>query len=80
VPQLALSWLLHQPVVTSVIIGANNMNQLEDNLRSVDVTLTPEELQKLDEVSKLPPEYPGWMLQFTGGDRQLVWPGPERRI
>ena len=80
VPQLALSWLLHQPVTTSVIIGANSMNQLEDNLRSVDVSFTSDELQKLDEVSKLPPEYPGWMLQFTGGDRQEVWPGPERRI
>jgi aryl-alcohol dehydrogenase-like predicted oxidoreductase len=71
VPQLALAWLLHQRVVTSVIIGANKMEQLEDNLKSVDVQFTPEELQRLDEVSKLAPEYPGWMLEFTGGDRKL---------
>ncbi|WP_375435568.1 aldo/keto reductase [uncultured Hymenobacter sp.] len=70
VAQIALAWLLHQPVVTSVIIGAKKMEQLEDNLKSVDVQLTPEELKQLDEVSKLSPEYPGWMLEFTGGDRQ----------
>ncbi|MBX0291166.1 aldo/keto reductase [Hymenobacter sp. HSC-4F20] len=70
VAQLALAWLLHQPVVSSVIIGAKKMDQLEDNLKAVDVQFTPEELQQLDEVSKLAPEYPGWMLDFTGGDRQ----------
>jgi aryl-alcohol dehydrogenase-like predicted oxidoreductase len=71
VAQLALAWLLHQPVVTSVIIGANKMEQLEDNLKSVDVSFTADELQKLDEISKLPPEYPGWMLERTGGDRKI---------
>lgn len=70
VAQLALAWLLHQPVVTSVIIGANKMEQLEDNLKSIEVKFTPDELQKLDGVSKLPVEYPGWMLEFTKGDRQ----------
>ncbi|WP_139925705.1 aldo/keto reductase [Hymenobacter sp. DG01] len=71
VAQLALAWLLHQPVVSSVIIGAKKMDQLEDNLKAVDVQFSPEELQQLDEVSKLAPEYPGWMLDFTKGDRQL---------
>jgi aryl-alcohol dehydrogenase-like predicted oxidoreductase len=71
VAQLALSWLLHQPAVTSVIIGANSMEQLEDNLKSVDVRLEGEELKKIDEVSKLPEEYPGWMLSWTGRDRQV---------
>lgn len=70
VAQVALAWLLHQPVVTSVIIGAKKMEQLEDNLKSVDVQLTPEELQNLAEISQLAPEYPGWMLDFTKGDRQ----------
>jgi aryl-alcohol dehydrogenase-like predicted oxidoreductase len=74
VPQLALAWLLHQPAVTTVIIGANKMEQLEDNLKSVDVVFTAEELKQLDEVSKLPAEYPGWMLAFVGYDRQLEWP------
>jgi aryl-alcohol dehydrogenase-like predicted oxidoreductase len=62
--------LLHQPVVSSVIIGAKNNTQLEDNLKSIDVTFTPEELKKLDEVSKLPAEYPHWMLERQGGDRR----------
>jgi aryl-alcohol dehydrogenase-like predicted oxidoreductase len=70
VAQLALAWLLHQPAVTSVIIGANKMEQLEDNLKSIDVRFSTEDLQKLDEVSKLPAEYPGWMLEFTMGDRK----------
>jgi len=70
VAQLALAWLLHQPAVSSVIIGANSIAQLDDNLKSVDVQFTAEELQKLDEASKLPPEYPGWMLEFTKGDRK----------
>lgn len=67
---LTLAWLLHQKVVTSVIIGTKKMEQLDDNLSAVDVQFTPEELQQLDEVNKLTPEYPGWMLDFTGGDRK----------
>jgi len=74
IAQLALAWLLHQPVVTSVIIGANKMEQLDDNLKSVDVNFTADELKKLDEVSRLPMEYPGWMLEFTAFDRQVEWP------
>ena len=79
IAQLALAWLLHQPVVTSVIIGANKMEQLDDNLKSVGVSFTADELKKLDEVSKLPMEYPGWMLQFTGFDRLPEWPA-ERKM
>lgn len=71
VASLALAWLLHQPVVSTVIIGAKNMEQLDDNLKAVDVQFTPEELKELDEVSKLAPEYPGWMLSMTGADRQV---------
>lgn len=61
VAQLALAWLLHQPVVTSVIIGANKLSQLEDNLLAVNVRLSAAELQQLDEVSRLSVEYPGWI-------------------
>jgi aryl-alcohol dehydrogenase-like predicted oxidoreductase len=71
VAQLSLAWLLCQPAVSSVIIGANKIEQLHDNLKAVDVKLTAEELQRLDEVSQLPEEYPGWMLERTGGDRKL---------
>ena len=69
VARVALAWLLHQPVVTSVIIGAKRVDQLEDNLGAVDLKLTPDELKALDEVSRLPDEYPGWMLSFQGGNR-----------
>ncbi|MBV9961365.1 MAG: aldo/keto reductase [Parafilimonas sp.] len=70
VAQIALAWLLHQPAVSTVIIGAKKMHQLEDNLKAVDVQLTQDELQKLDEVSKLTAEYPGWMLARQGSDRK----------
>lgn len=74
VARIALSWLLHQSVVTSVIIGVKNEEQLTDDLASPDVTLSEEELSRLDEVSALPPEYPGWMLHRQGRNR---FPGPE---
>lgn len=68
VAQIALAWLLHQPFVTSVIIGAKKMEQLEDNLNAPNVLLTHDQMARLDEVSKLPEEYPGWMVarQSTG--------------
>ena len=70
VPQVALGWLLHQPHVTSVIIGARTPEQLVDNLGSVDLELTSDDLAKLDKVSALAEEYPGWMLDRQGADRQ----------
>ncbi len=79
VARLALAWLLHQEVVTTVIIGAKKMEQLEDNLKAVEVKLTSEELQKLDEVSKLPSEYPGWMFERQGTDRKQQQEENKRR-
>jgi len=70
VAQVALAWLLHQPAVTSVIIGANKPQQLTDNLGSVAVQLNIDELATLDEVSKLAPEYPGWMIERQSSDRR----------
>ncbi len=70
VAQVALAWLLHQPSVTSVIIGAKNAAQLKDNLGAVDVKLDDEDLAKLDMVSRLEPEYPGWMFNAQGSDRR----------
>jgi aryl-alcohol dehydrogenase-like predicted oxidoreductase len=67
--RLSLAWLLAKPVVTSVIIGAKRVEQLRDNLASVQLTLTLDELKQLDQVSALPPEYPGWVLPFQGADR-----------
>ncbi|MCA0315795.1 MAG: aldo/keto reductase [Candidatus Melainabacteria bacterium] len=69
VAQVALAWLLAKPAVTSVIIGAKNLSQLEDNIKAVDVTLSAAHLNALDQVSQLPPEYPGWMVPFQTADR-----------
>ncbi len=69
VAQIALAWLLHQSVVTSVIVGAKRVDQLLDNTAATKVDLTADELAALDKVSALPPEYPGWMLDRQGGDR-----------
>jgi aryl-alcohol dehydrogenase-like predicted oxidoreductase len=70
VPQVALAWLLHQPAVTSVIIGAKRDSQLHDNLKSAGLKLDNDDLQKLDQASALDPEYPGWMLAGQGSDRR----------
>ncbi len=69
VSKLALAWLLHQPVVSSVIIGATKINQLEDNITSVEVVFTAKELNQLNEVSKLPIEYPGNVIEIMTADR-----------
>src|SRR5688572_1903350 len=60
IPQVALNWLLHKPGVSSVLIGARREEQLVDNLKAATWKLTPEELQRLDEVSAVPPIYPYW--------------------
>jgi len=74
VPQIALAWLLANPAVTSVIIGARRTAQLDDNLKSIDVALTDEDMKALDEVSRLPLSYPEWM-NLLGSDRK---PGERR--
>lgn len=67
--RISLAWLLSKPVVTSVILGAKRIDQLQDNLAAVELKLTDDELKQLDDVSALPPEYPGWMLAFQSRDR-----------
>ncbi|WP_027794642.1 aldo/keto reductase [Paraburkholderia acidipaludis] len=70
VAQIALAWLLHQRVVTSVIVGAKRVDQLDDNVAATQVTLSREELAALDDVSRLPAEYPGWMFARQGERRR----------
>ena len=76
VAQVALAWLLAKDVVTSVIIGAKRMDQLVDNLGAVDLALTRDELERLDEASATPAPYPAWMLSL-GDDRR---PGTARDL
>ncbi|WP_295441043.1 aldo/keto reductase [uncultured Thiodictyon sp.] len=69
IAQIALAWLLAQPAVSSVIIGAKTAEQLRDSIAASEVVLDAAELAALHEVSKLPAEYPGWMLALQGGYR-----------
>ena len=66
---VALAWILAKPFVTSVIIGAKRVDQLEQNLAATELKLTADEIKQLDEVSVLPPEYPGWMVPFQNINR-----------
>ena len=75
IARIALAWLLAQQPVSSVIVGARTMEQLEDNLAAAKVALSAEEIETLDQVSRLPEEYPGWMLERQGQHRSVV---PER--
>ena len=68
--QIALAWVRHQPDVTSTIIGAKNVSQLLDNVKSTEVVLTTDDLEKINEVSALPAEYPGWMVARQSSDRE----------
>ncbi len=69
VARIALAFVLHQPFVMSVIIGAKTLEQLDDNLAAVDVMLSADDLARLGEVSALPREYPGWMIERQAGMR-----------
>jgi len=72
IARIALAWLLHQPHVTSVIVGAKRVDQLADNLAAVEVELNADDLAALDAASKLAPEYPGWMIERQGEYRSLM--------
>lgn len=69
VAQIALAWVRHQPGITSTIIGAKSVAQLNDNIASVNISLSEEDLKKINEVSPLPLQYPGWMVKQQGGYR-----------
>lgn len=69
VAQIALAWLLYQPVVSTVIVGAKRSDQLADNIGACGIELTAAEMAELNTLSELPSEYPGWMLGFQGGYR-----------
>ena len=60
VPQIALNWLLHRPTVSSVIVGARNEEQLQQNLGAVGWNLTEAQIEALDKASAITPAYPYW--------------------
>jgi aryl-alcohol dehydrogenase-like predicted oxidoreductase len=68
--QVALAYLLAKPAVSSVVVGARNIEQLKDNLAAVDVELPGATLRQLDEVSARPLAYPYWHQRKSTGDRR----------
>ena len=79
VARVALAWLLHQRITTSVIVGARNEAQLRDNLAAPELKLSADQLARLNTASALPPEYPGWMITVQARDR-LQAISPEKRF
>jgi len=72
VATVALNWVIRQQGITSTIIGAKSLDQLNDNIKAVDLELSPSDLIQLNESSALSSEYPGWMV-----NRQLQGRWPE---
>jgi aryl-alcohol dehydrogenase-like predicted oxidoreductase len=62
VSQLAIAWLLARAAVSSILLGATKLAQLEDNLAAVDVTLTDAQIAELDAATPPPPVYPNWFI------------------
>jgi aryl-alcohol dehydrogenase-like predicted oxidoreductase len=71
VARVALAYILAKPFVTSAIIGAKTLEQLDDNLAATALGLTVEQLAALDAISALPAEYPGWMIEFQHARSRL---------
>lgn len=67
--QVSLAWLLRKPGVTSLVIGARNEEQLRDNLAAAELSLSDDEMARLDEVSATPLPYPYWHQQNFASDR-----------
>jgi aryl-alcohol dehydrogenase-like predicted oxidoreductase len=65
VAQLALAWLLAKPYVSTILLGASKMSQLEDNLGTANVSLTPEEVKELDAFTAPLSLYPNWFQTFA---------------
>ncbi|WP_320198850.1 aldo/keto reductase [Agrobacterium sp. rho-13.3] len=89
IARVALAWVRMRPGVTSTIIGARRVSQLEDNLKSTDITLTAEELAHLDSLTKPTPPFPQNMEAYfpaihnggttingvAGGASMIIRPG-----
>jgi aryl-alcohol dehydrogenase-like predicted oxidoreductase len=67
--RVALAWLLARPGITTVIVGARTDEQLADNLAAAELSLSEDELRRLEEVSRPPLLYPFWHQRKTAADR-----------
>ena len=70
IAQVALAWVRQQPGITSTIIGAKNLDQLKANIESTNLNLTQDDLSKIDAISPLPKQYPGWMVERQSNYRK----------
>jgi aryl-alcohol dehydrogenase-like predicted oxidoreductase len=61
--QIALAWLLTKRTVASVLVGANKMAQLDDNLAAVNVKLSADDVKKLNQLTATPLPYPHWFTE-----------------
>jgi aryl-alcohol dehydrogenase-like predicted oxidoreductase len=77
--QVALAWLRYRPVSVIPIIGARKLAQIEDNIRSLDVKISPEQLQRLDRASAVPFGFPHNYLAMDSV-RAIVYGGMRDRI
>jgi len=77
--QVALAWLLHRPVPVFPIVGARKLSQLQDNLASTELSLTPDQLKDLDKASAVDMGFPN---TFYPKDivRNFVYAGMRDRI
>jgi aryl-alcohol dehydrogenase-like predicted oxidoreductase len=82
VARVALAWQLTKPFVTSIIIGAKKPEQLADNLAATELRLSSEQTKLLDDASALPPEYPGWMVDFQNSrdPRGVATPPSDQQV
>jgi aryl-alcohol dehydrogenase-like predicted oxidoreductase len=69
VARVALAWMLRKKGVTSIIIGAKKEEQLRDNIAATTLSLSEDEMSRLDAVSELSKEYPGWMVERQADGR-----------
>jgi aryl-alcohol dehydrogenase-like predicted oxidoreductase len=82
--QVALAWLLTRPAVSSLVVGGRTEDQFRENFRAVDLTLGEAELQRLNDVSRLPLIYPYWHQhnftrdRFSEADQALHADYPDR--
>lgn len=63
---VALAWLAQQPSVSTVLMGINRIEQADANLRAADLTLTPEEIERLGKVARPTPRYPQTLFNMLG--------------
>ena len=69
VSQIALNWVLHRPTISTLVIGARNADQLRDNLGTVELKLSDEQVRRLYAASEPRPVYPYWHQRLTFKDR-----------